>query len=223
MHPDKPYESLRAQMVSEQLLDRGITNSRVLAVMNRVPREAFVPREERSLAYADRALPIACGQTISQPYIVAAMTEALELEGNERVLEVGTGCGYQAAVLGELAQSVLSIERHPALARQAAQTLAELGYQNIRVVEGDGTQGWPGEAPFDRIIVTAATASVPPALWEQVSEGGLIVIPVGEPDGQILQAIRKSAGKPVIHSFCPCRFVPLVPDQPLTAQDLKVQ
>lgn len=223
MKQGKTFDVQRTQMVSEQLLDRGISDSRVLAAMNRIPRERFVPEDDRFLAYADRALPIACGQTISQPYIVAAMSEALELRGDERVLEIGTGCGYQAAVLGELAQSVITIERHPALARQAAETLSNLGYANIRVIEGDGTKGCPEAAPFDRIIVTAGTAIVPPALWEQLAEGGLLVIPVGDFESQELQAIRKIAGKPEIRSFCPCRFVPLIPNEPLTPQGTKVQ
>jgi protein-L-isoaspartate(D-aspartate) O-methyltransferase len=210
-------------MVSEQLLDRGISDARVLAAMNRVPRERFMPADERSQAYTDRALPIACGQTISQPYIVALMTEALELTGSERVLEIGAGSGYQAAILGELAQSVLTIERHPALARHAAKMLESLGYQNVRAVEGDGTRGWPEEAPFDRIIITAATNRVPPALWEQLAEGGLLVVPLGDFDSQMLQAIRKTADKAVARDLCPCRFVPLVPNQPLTPSAPKVQ
>jgi protein-L-isoaspartate(D-aspartate) O-methyltransferase len=208
---DKAYEHQRAAMVAEQLLDRGIREPRVLAAMNRIPRERFTLKEERDWAYADRALPIACGQTISQPYIVALMTEALELEGRERVLEIGTGSGYQAAVLGELAQAVISLERHPLLARSAAHTLASMGYPNVRVFEADGTKGWPEEAPYDRIIVTAATDRVPPALWEQLAEGGLLVIPLGDPVNQMLQAIRKVSGLPHPRNFCACRFVPLVP------------
>lgn len=213
MPPDKSYERRRALMIDEQLLGRGIHDPRVLEAMNRVPRERFLPAEESPFAYADQALPIACEQTISQPYIVALMTEALELTGSERVLEIGTGSGYQAAVLAELAQSVLSIERHPQLARSARETLAALGYPNVRVQEGDGTQGWPAEAPFDRIIVTAATDRIPPALWEQLDEGGLLVIPLGERDYQTLQAIRKAAGKPEPRNLCACRFVPLVPQE----------
>ena len=213
----------RAWMVSEQLLDRGISDARVLAAMSRVPRERFVPPEERAAAYADRALPIACGQTISQPYIVAVMTEALELAGHERVLEIGAGSGYQAAVLAELTQSVLTIERHPALARQASDVLAALAYENVRVVVGDGTQGAPDEAPFDRILVTAATNCVPPKLWEQLAEGGLLVIPIGDSSSQVLRAVRKTNGQPVIREFCPCRFVPLVSNRPLTHAVRNVQ
>jgi protein-L-isoaspartate(D-aspartate) O-methyltransferase len=223
MDAQSKLSSARTRMVSEQLLDRGIRDARVLAAMNRVPRERFMPLEDRSQAYADRALPIACGQTISQPYIVALMTEALELTGNERVLEIGAGSGYQAAILGELAQSVLTIERHPALARQAANLLESFGYQNVRVVEGDGTQGWPEGAPFDRIIITAATNRIPPGLWEQLAEGGLLVVPLGDFDSQMLQAIRKTAGKAVVRDLCPCRFVPLVANPPLTTTSPKVQ
>ena len=201
----------RTQMISKQLLDRGLSDPRMLSAMNRVPREAFMSAEDRDLAYADRALPIACGQTISQPYIVGLMTEALQLKGDERVLEIGTGSGYQAAVLGELAQSVISVERHPALARQAASVLRESGYRNVRVVEGDGMQGWPSEAPFDRIIVTAATNVTPPALWQQLKEGGLMVIPLGEAGSQMLEQIRKRNGQPVVEHLCECRFVPLLP------------
>jgi protein-L-isoaspartate(D-aspartate) O-methyltransferase len=210
-------------MVSEQLLDRGITDPHVMAVMNRVPRERFMPAASRPDAYTDRALPIDCGQTISQPYIVALMTQSLELQGNERVLEIGAGSGYQAAVLSDLVQSVVTIERHAWLARHAAETLALLGYQNVRVVEGDGTQGFPEEAPFDRIVVTAATDKVPPALWEQLAEGGLMVIPIGGRESQMLQAIQKTNGQPQIRDLCPCRFVPLVPNQPLTHSAPKVQ
>ena len=210
-------------MISEQLLDRGIQDARVMAVMNRIPRERFLSAEYRSDAYTDRALPIECGQTISQPYIVALMTQALELTGKERVLEIGAGSGYQAAVLAELAQAVVTIERHAWLARHAADRLALLGYQNVCVVEGDGTKGYPNEAPFDRIVVTAATEQVPPALWDQLAEGGLMVIPIGKRESQTLQAIRKTNGQPNVHNLCPCRFVPLVADQPLTALAPKVQ
>ena len=213
----------RTRMVSEQLLDRGVSDARVLAAMNRVPRERFMPPEDRAFAYCDRALPISCGQTISQPYIVAVMTEALELQGHERVLEIGAGSGYQAAILGELAQSVLTIERHPALAKHAADLLESLGYQNVRVLEGDGTQGCPAEAPYDRIIVTAATDRIPPALWEQLAEAGLLVIPIGDSESQVLQAARKTDGRPEVRDFCPCRFVPLVANQPLTPTASKVQ
>jgi protein-L-isoaspartate(D-aspartate) O-methyltransferase len=210
-------------MVREHLLDRGIQDARVIAVMNRVPRERFLPTEYRCQAYADRALPIECGQTMSQPFIVALMSQSLQLTGKERVLEIGAGSGYQAAVLAELAQSVVTIERHAWLARHAADTLAALGYKNVRVIEGDGTKGWPKEAPFDRIIVTAATEKVPPELWSQLAEDGLMVIPIGKMESQTLQAIRKTNGQPDTINLCPCRFVPLISDQPLTAPAPKVQ
>jgi protein-L-isoaspartate(D-aspartate) O-methyltransferase len=182
--------------------------------MARVPRERFVPPELRDEAYADRALPIACDQTISQPYIVALMTQALELTGNERVLEIGAGSGYQAAVLAELAAEVISVERHAPLAEQAGELLAELGYGNVTVVVGDGTLGWPGRAPYDRIIVTAFAAACPPALWQQLVEGGILVMPLGGPEHQSLDALRKRGGQPVREGLSPCRFVPLIAAPP---------
>jgi protein-L-isoaspartate(D-aspartate) O-methyltransferase len=200
----------RQRMVQDQLLRRAISSQRVLEAMGTVPRERFVPPELQSEAYADRALPIDCGQTISQPYIVALMTEALALTGREKVLEVGTGSGYQTAVLGLLAREVVSIERHPELSVQARRVLEELGYDNLTLVVGDGTLGWPDRAPYDRIIVTAGAAHIPPALWEQLVEGGTLVIPLGEYDAQVLEAIRKIAGQPQRMVLTGCRFVPLV-------------
>jgi protein-L-isoaspartate(D-aspartate) O-methyltransferase len=200
----------RRAMVKNQLERRGIRAPRVLDAMTRVPRERFLPPSLRHEAYADRAVSIECGQTISQPYIVALMTEALELEGGEKVLEIGTGSGYQTAILAELAQSVVSIERHGALSLHAQRALEPLGYRNVRLVIGDGTRGLPAEAPFDRIIVTAAADDVPPALFEQLAEGGILVIPVGADDGQMLQAIRKQNGEPQVTELAACRFVPLV-------------
>ncbi|HID76821.1 MAG TPA: protein-L-isoaspartate(D-aspartate) O-methyltransferase [Planctomycetaceae bacterium] len=204
------YTAAKREMIQKQLRRRGIHDRRVLEAMEKVPRERFVLEEYRSQAYADRALPIRCAQTISQPYIVALMTQALELSGGEKVLEVGTGSGYQTAILAELAGHVVSIERHAELSRQAAQVLKELGYQNVTLVHGDGTQGWPEQAPYDRVIVTAAAPCTPSALFEQLAEGGILVIPVGSSDYQILQAIRKRNGEPYPVSLCPCRFVPLV-------------
>ena len=162
-----------------QLAERSIRSTRVLAAMDRVPRERFVPEGVRHLAYADRALPIGCNQTISQPYIVALMTEALQLTGGEHVLEIGTGSGYQTAILAELAASVVSIERHEELSQRAGQVLAELGARNVQLIVGDGTLGWPGRAPYDRILVAAAANEIPPALEEQLAEGGILVIPLG--------------------------------------------
>jgi protein-L-isoaspartate(D-aspartate) O-methyltransferase len=190
--------------------ERGIESSRVLAAMAAVPRERFVPQEVEELAYADRALPIDCQQTISQPYIVALMTDALGLSGDEHVLEIGTGSGYQTAVLAELAASVVSIERHTELSRRAAGVLADCGYTNVTLVVGDGTLGWPEQAPYDRILVAAAAAEVPPALEAQLAEGGTLVIPIGSSEGQVLQACHKIGGKLHPQALSGCRFVPLV-------------
>jgi len=203
------FEIERRAML-QQLLSRGIQSTRVLAALDRVPRERFLPSAVRSQAYADRALPIGQQQTISQPYIVALMTEALQLTGAERVLDVGTGSGYQAAVLAELAQSVVSIERHAELSRRAQETLDACGYRNVKLVVGDGTQGWPEGAPYDRILVAAAAREIPPALVEQLAEGGTLVIPVGAPGGQDLQAFRKVNGQLIAQWLTGCRFVPLV-------------
>ena len=197
-------------MVDLQLVRRGITSPRVLAALGKVPRERFVPDHLQDEAYADRALAIDCEQTISQPYIVALMTEALELTGTERVLEIGTGSGYQAAILAELAHNVISLERHARLSEQAAVTLAELGYDNVAMFVSDGTQGWPAGAPYERIIVTAAAADVPPALLDELVEGGILVIPLGSSKSQILYAIRKTNGQPKAAKLSGCRFVPFV-------------
>ncbi len=201
---------LARQAMLRQLAKRRIRSTRVLAAMDRVPRERFVPLGVRHLAYADRALPIGCSQTISQPYIVALMTEALQLSGVEHVLEIGTGSGYQTALLAELAASVVSVERHEELSRQAELTLAECGYQNVTLVVGDGTLGWPERAPYDRILVAAAALAIPPALTEQLAEGGTLVIPVGERESQVLQAFHKVAGQLHAEPLSPCRFVPLI-------------
>ena len=191
----------RRQMVEEQLASRDITDRRVLAAMGKVPRHLFVPAAQRSQAYADYPLPIGEGQTISQPYIVAVMTQFLGLEGGEKVLEVGTGSGYQAAVLAELGARVYSIEINPVLAGRAARTLEEAGYGHVRVKSGDGFFGWPEEAPFDAIIVTAAPETVPPALFEQLKEGGRLVIPLGRADYlQVLTLVTKKKARP-----CPGR------------------
>ena len=200
----------RQQMVVEQLQARGIRDRRVLEAMMRVPREKFLPEELKEYAYDDRALPIDCRQTISQPYIVALMAEALELTGNERVLDVGTGSGYQAAVLSHLAKEVISIERHAPLSRAAAQKLAELGYENVECVVGDGTLGWPAKAPYQGILVAAAAAFVPPALIEQLDEGGRLVIPVGDSIDQMLRRYRKKGEHVEVRDLGPCRFVPLI-------------
>jgi len=197
-------------MVEHQLRGRGVRDERVLRAMLRVPREAFVPQAIAEEAYFDCALPIDCQQTISQPMIVALMTEALQLSGDEKVLEIGTGSGYQAAVLGELAGEVFSIERHALLAEQAAERLARLKYDNVHVRTGDGSLGWPEEAPFDRIIITAAAEECPPALWEQLAEGGVLVGPFGPPADQTLYAMHKIGGRPQSRYLTACRFVPLI-------------
>ena len=206
--PDFPAAS--ASMVQHQLASRGVRDQRVLQAMGRVRREAFIPQSLAGEAYADCALPIDCSQTISQPIIVALMTEALQLSGDEKVHEIGTGCGYQAAILAELAAAVFSIERHAELAQQAKERLRELGYQNVFVRTGDGSLGWPEEAPFDRIIVTAAAEKCPPPLWQQLREGGVLVGPFGPAYEQALYAMHKIGGNPQSRILTGCRFVPLI-------------
>ena len=209
MDSSQDFEHLRAEMV-RQLVERGIKSTRVLAAMDRVPRERFLPPKLVHLAYADRAVPIGCEQTISQPYIVALMSEALQLSGVEHVLEIGTGSGYQSAILAELAASVVSVERNAELARRAELKLAQYGYKNVTLAVADGTLGWPELAPYDRIVVTAAANHIPPALEEQLAEGGILVIPLGDSEGQELQAFRKVAGRLQGELLSSCRFVPLV-------------
>jgi protein-L-isoaspartate(D-aspartate) O-methyltransferase len=197
-------------MIVEQLARRGISSQDVLTVIENLPRERFVPEKLRNLAYSDQALAIDCGQTISQPYIVGLMTQALELTGQEHVLEIGTGSGYQTAVLAVLAHDVATVERHPELSQQAATTLDQLGFENVKFIMGDGTLGWPEDAPYDRIIVAAAAQHIPPALWEQLREGGILVIPLGDSNSQVLQAVRKVEGQPQPTKLSGCRFVPFV-------------
>jgi protein-L-isoaspartate(D-aspartate) O-methyltransferase len=197
-------------MVESQIRPRGIRDQRVLAAMTRVPRERFVPGPLAHEAYADNALPIDCEQTISQPIIVAMMTEALALSGREKVLEIGTGSGYQTAVLAELVAAVFSIERHAELSRQSGERLAALGYRNVALRVGDGSLGWPEEAPFERIIVTAGAAECPPTLWDQLAEGGVLVGPFGPLSDQALYELRKIGGQPQRRYLTACRFVPLV-------------
>jgi protein-L-isoaspartate(D-aspartate) O-methyltransferase len=205
------FQESRQTMVVRQLQGRNITDPRVLKAMGRVPRHRFVPEALASQAYNDHPLPIGSGQTISQPYIVALMTQWAEVHPGDKVLEVGTGSGYQAAVLAELTDRVFTIELLPALARQAAARLQDLGYRGIRVKCGDGYRGWPEEAPFDAIVVTAAAPRVPPALEAQLQEGGRLVIPLGKPYGsQTLVRWRKVGGKLVEEASLPVRFVPLV-------------
>jgi protein-L-isoaspartate(D-aspartate) O-methyltransferase len=199
----------RARMVADQIRARGVTDPRVLAAMKRVPRERFVPADLRHEAFADRPLPIGHGQTISQPYIVAYMTEALKVEPSHRVLEIGTGCGYQTAVLAELGGEIYSIEVIGELAERARTTLAGLGYANVHVRTGDGYAGWPEHAPFDRILGTAAPADVPPALVDQLADGGILVIPVGVAE-QELRVLQKHGGRVELVSTLGVRFVPMI-------------
>ncbi|MGB8541311.1 MAG: protein-L-isoaspartate(D-aspartate) O-methyltransferase [Candidatus Acidiferrales bacterium] len=212
------FEAARQEMVARQLRARGITSQRVLDAMASVPRHLFVSSEQSASAYADEPLPIGSGQTISQPFIVAAMSEALSLQGGERVLEVGAGSGYQAAILSLLARDVTAVEAQPALASQARERLSRLGYTNVRVEVGDGSMGWPPitssagppVAPYEAILVAAAAPAVPPPLIEQLAEGGRLVIPVGKSDRQELLRIVKRDGATTQESLYACRFVPLL-------------
>jgi protein-L-isoaspartate(D-aspartate) O-methyltransferase len=197
-------------MVESQLRARGIRDQRVLTAMLRVPRHEFVSAEYRDQVYEDHPIPIGEGQTLSQPYIVAIMLEALLLGPSDAVLEVGTGSGYQTALLSELTRLVYSVERHASLSRTAQATLARLGYRNLEVFLGDGSHGLPEHAPFDAIVVSAAAPQIPPQLFEQLREGGRLVIPVGPAPAQELQLVRKQAGQPLIASLEGCRFVPLI-------------
>ena len=196
-------------MVADQVRKRGIRSPRVLEAMERVPRHLFVPDDLVARSYNDEPLAIGERQTISQPYMVAAMTEMLELEGHERVLEVGAGSGYQAAVLAELSREVITIEARASLAEVARERLAALGYGNVRVEIGDGTFGFPEVAPFDAILVAAAAPQIPPPLIEQLAEGGRMVIPVGASDRQMLVRIRKIGGRVAEEQLFACQFVPL--------------
>jgi protein-L-isoaspartate(D-aspartate) O-methyltransferase len=199
----------RTRMVAEQLRGRDVKDQRVLDAMGRVPRHLFLPPDGRFDAYEDHPVSIGFGQTISQPYIVGFMTQALRVEATHRVLEIGTGCGYQTAVLAELAGAVYSIELVPQLADRARRTLDELHYTNVHVRIGDGYAGWPEEAPFDRILGAAAPESVPPALLDQLADGGILVIPVGVWD-QELRVLRKRGDTIETLSTLPVRFVPMV-------------
>ena len=200
----------RAEMVEHQLRRRGNFDERVLAAMERVPREQFVPEHLQHLAYEDGALPIGNGQTISQPFIVATICQLLDLSPDDRVLDVGTGSGYQAAVLAELAAEVVTIERVAELAEAARAALVQAGYGNVEVRIGDGSLGVPERAPFDGIAVAAAAPAVPPALYEQLVEGGRLVVPRGGRWGQQLVAVVRTPDGPLERASVPCRFVPLV-------------
>jgi protein-L-isoaspartate(D-aspartate) O-methyltransferase len=203
------FAQRRNAMVTKQIENRGIHDARVLTAMRQVPRHEFVPQEFRESAYEDRPLGIGYGQTISQPYIVAFMTEQVAPKQNDRILEVGTGSGYQAAILSKLVTDVFSIEIVPELASRAAETLKRLGFTNVRAKAGDGYQGWPEHAPFDAIIVTCAPDHVPDPLINQLKEGGRLIIPVGDPGDQSLYLLEKRNGKIERRSVLPVRFVPM--------------
>lgn len=207
---DLDFEQQRQWMVEHQLCEWGISDQRVLDVMGQVPRERFVPEDQREAAYYDGALPIGEGQTISQPFVVAHMTEMLRLQGHEKVLEVGTGSGYQAAVLALLAREVHTVERIAKLAQRARAVLDELGITNVYVHIGDGSQGWPEAAPYDAILVACASPRVPPPLVEQLADGGRMVLPVGPRGLQELVLVRKTGDKVTQENLAPVAFVPMV-------------
>ena len=204
------FEALREKMVEYQLIPRGISDSRVLNVFRKVERHKFVPKEFTNSAYGDHPLPIGGNQTISQPFIVALMTESLGLTGREKVLEIGTGSGYQTAILAELASEVYSIERIPSLAETAAQILSGLGYVNVNIAVKDGSLGWPEHAPYDVIMVTASCPAKPSTLLEQVKEGGKLVAPIGAAFGQVLTLFTKKKDSVISSELCGCMFVPLI-------------
>jgi protein-L-isoaspartate(D-aspartate) O-methyltransferase len=207
------FASLRARMVERQLRRRGIADERVLAAMGAAPREAFVPAKLRHRAYADSALPIDERQTISQPWIVAAISQALELSGSERVLEVGTGSGYSACVLSLLAADVVSVERHQSLALLAREALASLAVTNVELVVGDGSRGVPERAPFEAIAVHATAPAAPPALISQLAEGGRLVVPIAGEAADLLTVLRRRGAEVESETIGPCRFVPLVGEE----------
>ncbi|MBN1934236.1 MAG: protein-L-isoaspartate(D-aspartate) O-methyltransferase [Anaerolineae bacterium] len=203
-------DQLREQMVRTQIAARGIRDTRVLAAMRAVPRHCFVPAHAIHTAYRDSPQPIGMGQTISQPYIVAVMSELLRLTGSERVLEIGTGSGYQAAILGQLAAAVITVERFASLAKEASAVLAELGYDNVQVKVGDGTLGWPDGAPYDAIIVTAAAPDVPEPLKAQLAEGGRLVAPIGPRWSQELVRVWRRGDELRTEQLIGVSFVPLI-------------
>jgi protein-L-isoaspartate(D-aspartate) O-methyltransferase len=208
------FEAARARMVEEQLKARGITAPRVLQACATVPRHLFVPRQMEGPAYGDHPIPIGHGQTVSQPYIVALMTQLLRLQGHERVLEIGTGSGYQSAILAEVALEVYSVERHPELAEAARQRLERLGYRNVQVTAGDGSVGWLAHAPYEGVLVTAGASRLPPALVEQVAENGRLVMPIGSPQAQMLTLVERHRGTLRTQAIASCVFVPLIGHDP---------
>jgi protein-L-isoaspartate(D-aspartate) O-methyltransferase len=205
-----PYAAMRQHMVEYQLRDRGLRDERVLAAMERVPRHEFVPAGQLGEAYEDRPLPIGLGQTISQPYIVALMVGLLRVQPGHRILEIGAGSGYQAAVIAQIAARVVGVELVPQLATRAAATLARLGYDNVRIIAGDGTLGFPEEAPYDGIVVAAAAPEIPPPLLEQLAEGGRLVAPVGTRTMQTCVVGVKDQGVLRLEEGIDCVFVPLL-------------
>lgn len=215
--PQSPFSHERLSMVEQQLRQRGIHDERVLAAMNRVPRHEFVLPKDWPEAYADRPIAIAEQQTTSQPYMIAAMLQAAEINPEDRVLEIGAGSGYQTALLAELANEVFAIERYPTLVEQARQALERLGYTNITLVAGDGTMGLPQSAPFNAIIVSAAAPQPPPALIEQLAVGGRLVVPVGDASQQVLEVVEKQPDGITVRSLEGCRFVPLIGQQGFAA------
>jgi protein-L-isoaspartate(D-aspartate) O-methyltransferase len=204
------YAALRKRMVEEQLIPRGIKDKKVLDAFKKIERHRFIPEELRESAYADFPVPIGQGQTISQPYIVALMTECLGLTGKEKVLEIGTGSGYQTGILAELTKEIYSIERFDNLAKNAEKVLGELGFTNIKIKVADGSLGWVEESPFDRIIITAASTRIPLPLIEQLKENGKLILPLGESFSQVLTVVEKKGNKLESIEVCGCVFVPLV-------------
>lgn len=218
--PSEPdFDSAREQMVKSQLLARDITDERVLEAFRKVPRHRFVPETDQSRAYQDHPLSIGAGQTISQPYMVALMSQCLALGGWETVLEIGTGSGYQTAMLAELAESVYTVERIEELSTRAEGILADLGYPNISFRVGDGTLGWPEAGPFDRIIVTAAAPHIPETLKCQLVDGGSLVVPVGPREGQQLMVIRRDGEDYPQTNVCACIFVKLIGEEGFSEND----
>ena len=211
------FDEQRSRMVEAQLKARGLDDERLLAAFGKVPRHLFVPEEVRQEAYVDHPLPIGAGQTISQPYIVALMVDCLRLRGHERVLEIGSGSGYQTAILAELALEVYSVERVPELLKTVQDRLSTLGYLNVHLAGGNGSLGWPEHAPFDAILVSAAAPRVPPPLVAQLAEGGRMAVPIGTPQAQMLIQVEKRRGALHQKEIASCVFVPLIGEYGWTA------